>query len=98
MTQQIPGQRRPFPVSGVVFEHDTTVPLSDDLGMRVNVFWPEMAGRFPVIITHGVYGKDVDWPSAPPYKAAWSMLLRKLPELKANSTLAFMRWEMPDPE
>jgi uncharacterized protein len=26
------------------------------------------------------------------------MLLRKLPDLKANSTLAFMRWEMPDPE
>jgi putative CocE/NonD family hydrolase len=98
MTRQIPGQRRTFPVSGVIFEHDTLVSLSDGLVMRVNVFRPETADRSPVIVTHGVYGKDVDWPSAPPYKAAWKMLLRKLPALKAKSTLAFMRWEMPDPE
>jgi putative CocE/NonD family hydrolase len=98
MPRHIPGQTRPFPVSGVIFEHDATVALSDGLGMRVNIFRPEQAGRFPVVVTHGVYGKDVDWQSAPPYKAAWSTLLRKLPELKANSTLAFMRWEMPDPE
>jgi hypothetical protein len=28
-------------------------------------------GRYPVIVTHGPYGKDVAWQTAEPYKDAW---------------------------
>ncbi len=83
---------------GVLLEHDVVVPMSDGLGLRVNVFRPEGDVRSPVIVTHGVYGKDVEWSSAPPYRAAWQELLRKLPDLAKHSSLRFMRWEMPDPE
>jgi putative CocE/NonD family hydrolase len=92
------GQRKPFPVAGVIFDYEVVVPLSDGLGLHVNVFRPADGRPVPVIITHGVYGKDVHWAAAKPYRAAWKMLNRKLPGLAKRSTLAFMRWEMPDPE
>jgi predicted acyl esterase len=98
MTDQLHGQRKPFPISGVIFEYDVIVPMTDGLGLRVNVFRPANERPAPVIITHGVYGKDVHWAAAKPYRQAWKMLGRKLPALSKRSTLAFMRWEMPDPE
>jgi predicted acyl esterase len=98
MVDHSPGQRKPFPVPGVIFDYDVVVPMSDGLGLHVNVFRPQDGRPVPVIITHGVYGKDVHWAAAKPYQDAWKILNRKLPELPKRSTLAFMRWEMPDPE
>ena len=92
------GQRMPFPVPHVRFDYDVMVPMSDGLGLHVNIFRPDDERPVPVLVTHGVYGKDVRWSEAGPYRRAWRMLLRRVPDMAEKSSLAFMRWEMPDPE
>ncbi|WP_462390937.1 CocE/NonD family hydrolase [Acidovorax sp. Q11] len=93
-----PGTERPFPVAGAKFEHDASVTLSDGLDMKINVYRPAAPGRYPVIVTHGIYGKDVVWQTAAPYQAAWAKMNQRIPTLCKASTCQFMRWEMPDPE
>lgn len=92
------GERKPFPKPGVAFEYDARVPMSDGLPLHINVFRPEAPGRYPVVLTHGLYGKDVAWQSAGPYQEAWRKVSSKLPDLCKSSSCQFMRWEMPDPE
>jgi predicted acyl esterase len=47
--------------SGVefIFEKDVAIEMSDGLALRVNVFRPAAPGTYPVVMSHGVYGKDV---------------------------------------
>ncbi len=47
------------PAPGIRFERDVAVPMSDGTRLRVNVFRPDGAGRFPVIMSAHPYGKDV---------------------------------------
>lgn len=89
---------RPFPKPDVVFEYNRGIVMSDGLAMRANVFRPAKPGRYPVIVTHGLYGKDVAWQTAEPYRDAWQKMTAKLPDLCKASSCSFMRWEMPDPE
>lgn len=94
----VAGEVRPFPKPEVVFEYNRGVVMSDGLTLRANVFRPAKPGRYPVIVTHGLYGKDVAWQTAAPYRDAWQKMSAKLPDLCKNSSCSFMRWEMPDPE
>jgi predicted acyl esterase len=80
-----------------VFEKDVAVTMGDGLALRVNVFRPAKDGRFPVILSHGVYGKDVHFNLA--FKPQWDRLLQIHPGLIGNgSSGRFLRWEVPDPE
>lgn len=42
-----------------IFEKNVDVPLKAGGLVRANVFWPKSAGKYPVLITYGPYGKDV---------------------------------------
>jgi predicted acyl esterase len=80
-----------------VFEKDVAVAMSDGLSLRVNIFRPAKEGRFPVVMSHGVYGKDVHFNLA--FKPQWENLLKIHPDLVRNgSSGRFLRWEVPDPE
>ena len=46
------------PPPGVVFERDVPVLVRDGITLRVNVFRPEAAGRYPVLLCAQPYGKD----------------------------------------
>jgi len=89
---------RPFPKPNAVFEYNRGVVMGDGLLLRVNVFRPSSPGRYPVIVTHGPYGKDVAWQTAAPYREAWQKISANIPDLCKQSSCSFMRWEMPDPE
>jgi predicted acyl esterase len=92
VTQEVTGGGVPF-----VFEKDVPVPMSDGLALRLNVFRPAKEGRFPVVMSHGVYGKDVHFNLA--FKPQWERLLQIHPDLVRNgSSGRFLRWEVPDPE
>ena len=80
------------------FEYNVGVEMSDGLGLMVNIFRPDDELPHPVIITHGVYGKDVAWQTAEPYKAAWQKVSKNIPSLANSTSGRFLRWEMPDPE
>ncbi|MFY9478301.1 MAG: CocE/NonD family hydrolase [Aquabacterium sp.] len=92
------GEVRPSPKPGMVFEYNRGIEMSDGLALRANVFRPSGKGRYPVIITHGPYGKDVAWQTGEPYRAAWDKVKAKVPDICKASSCSFMRWETPDPE
>lgn len=81
----------------MIFEKDVAVRMSDGLSLRVNIFRPAKSGRYPVVMSHGVYGKDVHFSHA--FKPQWEKLTKTYPDLARNgSTGRFLRWEVPDPE
>ena len=47
----------------LVFEKDVAIEMNDGNVLRANVFRPRAYGdahsRYPVILAHGVYGKDI---------------------------------------
>ena len=81
----------------MLFEKNVPVAMSDGIVLRANVFRPDKPGRFPVVMSHGIYGKDVHFSLA--FKPQWDNLLKLYPDLcKNGSTGRFLRWEVPDPE
>ena len=84
-------------VPGMIFERNVEVPMSDGLTLRANVYRPDQAGRFPVVMLHGPYGKDTRDADAPA-SDAWNKLVAGNPELCKTSSCRFIRWEAPDPE
>lgn len=46
--------------NNLIFEKNVTIPLiSDGTAIRCNVYRPKAAGKYPVVITYGPYGKDI---------------------------------------
>lgn len=83
--------------TAMIFEKDVAVRMSDGLSLRVNIFRPAGAGRYPVVMSHGIYGKDVHFSHA--FKPQWEKLTKTYPDLARNgSSGRFLRWEVPDPE
>ena len=79
------------------FDKDVAIPTSDGTVLRANVFRPDAEGRFPVILVHGPYGKDVHFQDA--FSRQWTRLLQIYPGLCENGTSgAYLRWEAVDPE
>ena len=79
-----------------IFERDVDVPLvtskpniaGDPLLVRANVYRPKKAGKFPVLVTYGPYGKDIH------YEQFHSASFRDVnPRHKSEHS----GWEVPDP-
>ena len=43
----------------MVVETDIDIPMRDGAILKANFFHPKAAGKFPVLMTFGPYGKDV---------------------------------------
>lgn len=83
--------------SAMVIDKDVGIVASDGLVLRANVYRPAQAGRYPVIMTYGLYGKDWHWADA--YKAAWDYMMKEHPEICQNgSQCKHVAWEAVDPE
>jgi predicted acyl esterase len=53
-------RRRPLrPVPGVRFDRDVPVAMRDGVHLMANVFHPQQAGRYPVVLSVSPYGKDL---------------------------------------
>jgi predicted acyl esterase len=86
--------RKPWPL---LREKDVPVPVADGTVLRANVYRPDAPGRFPVVLAHGVYGKDAHFADA--FKPQWEKLNRLYPGLATDgSTGRWLRWEIVDPE
>ena len=85
-----------YPYSMRVEKH-TPITMRDGLVLRANIFRPETEGRFPVILAHGVYGKDIHF--ADGFKPQWEKLIAIYPDLVGKgSSGKYLRWETVDPE
>ncbi len=71
--------------------------MSDGTHLMCNVFRPELAGNYPVVMSFGVYGKDVHFEDG--FNPQWQKLKAVYPEVdQGDSSGAYLRWEVPDPE
>ncbi|MGA0599351.1 CocE/NonD family hydrolase [Caulobacter sp. KR2-114] len=85
-------------VPGMIFDHDVPVTMTDGVQLRVNIYRPEKAGRYPVLMLMGPYGKDTSMADAPAYRTSWAKLIAKFPDLCKASSCRYIRFEAPDPE
>lgn len=80
----------------MALDKDVEIALSDGALLRADVYRPEAAGRYPVLMTYGPYGKDSHIGQF--MGEGWTRLKARHPEILANSTGKYMVFERPDPE
>jgi predicted acyl esterase len=80
----------------MIIDRNVAILMRDGAILRGDVFLPDNAGPFPVLITFGPYGKDVPLREFMP--EAWDLLLQRYPEILASSSGKHLVWETPDPE
>ena len=65
--------------------------------LQSNIFRPKQAGEYPVVMSFGVYGKDIHFEDG--FHPQWIKLKAIYPEVdQGASTGEFLRWEVPDPQ
>jgi uncharacterized protein len=81
---------------GMRIDWDVPIEMDDALVLRADIFRPIKKGRFPVILSHGPYGKWLHFEDG--YKTAWDRMTRNHPSATAGSTNKYQSWEICDPE
>jgi uncharacterized protein len=62
---------------GMIAEKDVAVPMRDGINLSVDVYRPNVEGRFPALLAFSIYNKDLQGPdvaAALPPQPAWSSL------------------------
>ncbi|PPR65889.1 MAG: Cocaine esterase [Alphaproteobacteria bacterium MarineAlpha3_Bin7] len=75
---------------------DVPIPMDDGVVLRANVYRPDDEGKYPVIMSHGPYGKDLHFEEI--YKTCWDLMCENHPDVPAGSTNIHQSWEVADPE
>jgi len=75
---------------------DVPISLPDGLVLRADVFRPPAAGKYPVIISYGPYGKWLHFEDL--YTDQWRRMAEQHPDVVAGSTNKYQIWEVVDPE
>ena len=70
--------------------------MDDGLVLRADVFRPIEDGRYPVILTYGVYAKGLSYQEGYPHQ--WNKMVEDHPEILEGSTNKYQNWEVTDPE
>jgi putative CocE/NonD family hydrolase len=63
--------------AGMIAEKDVAVPMRDGVNLSVDVYRPNVEGRFPALLAFSIYNKDLQGPdvaAALPPQPAWSSL------------------------
>ena len=60
-------------------EKNVLIPMSDGTALRCNVFRPDDDGRYPIVMSFGVYGKDVHFEDS--FTPQWQKLKSIYPEI-----------------
>ena len=75
---------------------DVAIRMDDDLDLRADIFRPQAAGKFPVILTYGPYAKGLAFQDG--YPSAWQRMVSEHPDVAHGSRNAYQNWEVVDPE
>jgi uncharacterized protein len=82
--------------NGMRIEWDMPIEMDDGLVLRCDVFRPVKNGRYPVLLSHGPYGKWLHFEDG--YKTAWDRMAEKHPDVMTSSSNKYQSWEVCDPE
>jgi len=75
---------------------DAPIQMDDGIVLRADVFLPVDAGRYPVIMSYGPYGKGFAFQES--NAPAWERLVKAHPEVLESSSNLYQAWELIDPE
>jgi predicted acyl esterase len=75
---------------------DVPIEISDGTVLRADVFRPGDDGRYPVLLTHGPYGKGLAFQDG--FAGMWQVIEAKYPEVLRGSSNRYQNWEAVDPE
>ncbi len=81
---------------GMRIDWDVPIPMDDGIVLRADVFRPIQAGKYPVLLTYGPYGKGL--PFQVGYPDQWNAMAEQHPDVTAGSTNKYQNWEVVDPE
>jgi len=81
---------------GMRIDWDIPVKMEDGTVLRADVYRPIEEGAYPVILTHGPYGKWLHFEDT--YADQWRIMCESHPEVPAGSTNKYQYWEAVDPE
>jgi len=96
MSQAIRIDTRSEVRDGMRIDWHVPIPMEDGILLRADIYRPIAEGRYPVIMSHGPYGKGVAFQEG--YSAAWQKMAREHPDVTAGSTNKYQNWEVVDPE
>jgi predicted acyl esterase len=93
----ISGAAQPVEIrDGVLFEKNVRIPTDDGGFMMSNVFRPAAEGRYAVLLSMSIYGKDIHTRDFNP--EVWEEMVAQIPGLCERSSCEYHSWETPDPE
>jgi predicted acyl esterase len=72
------------------------IAMDDGVILRADVYRPIDDGRYPVILSHGIYAKGLSYQEA--YPMQWRQMVANHPEILEGSTNKYQAWEVTDPE
>ena len=70
--------------------------MDDGLVLRADLFAPIPEGKYPVILSYGVYAKGLAYQDGYPHQ--WRRMVEDHPEIREGSTNKYQNWEVTDPE
>jgi predicted acyl esterase len=81
---------------GMQIDWHVPIRVRDGLELIADVYRPQKPGKYPVILSHGPYGKGLAFQEG--YKTAWDRMAQNHPDVTAGSTNKYQNWEVVDPE
>ncbi|HYB43735.1 MAG TPA: CocE/NonD family hydrolase [Candidatus Methylomirabilis sp.] len=72
------------------------IEMDDGVVLRADVYRPVADGRYPVILTYGIYAKGLSYQEG--YPLQWEKMVADHPEILEGSTNKYQNWETTDPE
>ena len=90
------GERSSEVREGMLVDWDVPITVEDGLVLRADIYRPIEAGRYPVILTYGPYGKGLLFEDL--YTDQWRRMVEAKPDVVAESSNKYQNWEVVDPE
>jgi len=81
---------------GMRIDWHVPIEMDDGIVLRADVYRPIEEGKYPVILSYGIYAKGLAFQEA--YPMQWDKMVRDHPEILKGSTNKYQSWEVTDPE
>lgn len=81
---------------GMRIDWNVPIVMEDSIVLRADVYRPVPEGKYPVILTYGVYAKGLSFQEG--YPMQWEKMIADYPEILEGSTNKYQAWEVTDPE
>ena len=92
----LPGNPRKSELrDGMQVDWDVSIPARDGLVLKADVFRPPTKGKYPVIMTYGIYAKGLSYQEG--YPLQWNKMVEDYPEILEGSSNKYQNWEVVDP-